>query len=54
MLPLLVNREVFDIWNLPGLDHNFFSKEKDDQNNEIEIFGWDTVFEMVINWLKNN
>ena len=47
-------RSFFDIKNLPGLDHNFFSKGKDELNNEIEIFGWDTVFEIVINWLENN
>ena len=54
MLPLLVDTKIFDIKNLPGLDHNFFSKGKDELNNEIDIFGWDTVFEMVINWIENN
>lgn len=52
LIPFLIKKENIMIKAYPDMDHNFFIKEYDTNNNLIqESYQWDFVFKDVVNWL---
>lgn len=52
ILPFIIQKKNLKINAYPDMDHNFFIKEYDKNNNLIqESYHWDSVFKDVVNWL---
>ncbi len=53
LLPILLKKENLELKVFSDMDHNFFKKEFDENENQLEDSEhWDEVFDYVTNWFK--